>query len=93
MFCDVVQIKLGEQAVTIHRLTIGEIRSGKYALGGGGVPFGDGLDEVVRSHVKTADGKPLDVAELSIPQMRQVVNALVGPPEDSPLSDFIGLLS
>lgn len=92
MFCDVVQIKLGEQAVTIHRLTIGEIRSGKYSLGPG-VPFGDNLDAVIRSHVKTADGKPLDVAELSIPQMRQVVNALVGPPEDSPLSDFIGLLS
>jgi hypothetical protein len=92
MFCDVVQLKLGDQTAKIRRLTIGEIRSGKYEVGDG-VPFGDKLDDVIRSHVTTADGKPLDVAELSIPQMRQVVNALVGPPEDSPLSDFIGLLS
>lgn len=93
MFCDETKLTLGGQTVNVRRLTIGEIRKANLDFGGAGVPFDEKLDEIVKTHVATAEGKPLDIDTLSLPQMRQVVNALVGVPEDSPLSDFIGLLS
>ena len=93
MFCDETQIKLGDEIVTVKRLTRGEVQKYFPAIAVDGfAALGDDDAKLFAEHCRTADGKPLDASELSIPQSIAVMKALVGAPDEFPLSDFIGLL-
>jgi hypothetical protein len=46
----------------------------------------------VESHCTLADGKPVDVSALSLPQMQTLAKEIGGVPDGVPLADFIALL-
>ena len=93
MFTDTTTIKVGEHLIKINRLTLREIREAHADFTQGNEAFGDEAVKLVNDHCSLADsGKPIDPEQLSLPQMRKILNELVGIPEGSPISDFIGLL-
>ena len=92
MFCDRTTLRLGEVTVKIRRLTVAEIRAARVSFQGGRELADDEYDKLIREHVTLQSGDPVDPAELSLPQMQKLVSELVGIPEGSGISDFIGLL-
>ena len=93
MFCDETTVRFGDVALKVRRLTVAEIRSARVAFQGGKGCLDEEYDRLLREHVTKADtGEPIDPSELSLPQMQKLVSELVGIPEGSGISDFIGLL-
>ena len=93
MFADHVTLRLGDATVKVQRLTVKEIRANGELWQGGKECIGEQYERLIREHVKLADGSEFDPSELSFPQMQKLVAELVGLPEKSTISDFIGLLS
>lgn len=92
MFCDSVKVQLGDTTVNVRRLTVAEIKSTRIAFLDGKEAIDESYDKLLRTHVTLEDGQPLDPSELSLPQTQKLVSELVGIPEGSGISDFIGLL-
>ena len=93
MFADRATIDLDGAKVRITRLTLKEIRETRALFAR---PDGGTLDEtytrLITDHATLADGSPLPVEDLSMRQVQRLVTELVGIPEGSGISDFIGLL-
>ena len=92
MFCDEVTIDIGGVKVTVKRLTVKELRESREIFAEGKECLDEAYTRLIAEHCKTADGKPIDAAELTLPQLQKLAKELAGVPEGSPLSDFIGLL-
>lgn len=93
MFTDKTTLAIGDVRINIRRMTIKEIREAHSDFVRDGEWFGDEALKIVESHCTIAGtGKSIDPAEFSLPQLRQIMTELVGIPEGSPISDFIGLL-
>jgi hypothetical protein len=93
MFCDEVEVDIGGVKVLVRRLTVKELRENRAIFAEGKECLDETYTRLIAEHCKTADGKPIDAAELSLPQLQKLAKELAGVPEGSPLSDFIGLLS
>ena len=93
MFCDVAQVKIGDETITVQRLTIRELRDNRQIFAEGKECLEEAYTRLIKDHCTHADGKPVDPDALSLPQLVQLAKELAGVPEGSPLSDFIGLLS
>lgn len=91
MFCDSVKVKLGDTTVNVKRLTVAEIKSARCDFMSGKA-IDESYDTLLREHVTLEDGSALDPSQLSLPQTQKLVSELVGIPEGSGISDFIGLL-
>lgn len=91
MFADVFKIKLGETVVKGRRLTIKELRSNWGALMEGRLDVATAVG-LIREHVETLDGKPIDPESLSMDQLRKLIAEMTLPEEGRGISDFIGLL-
>lgn len=92
MFCDTTTVKLGDEQVRIKRLTVGELRESRALFAEGKECLDEAYTRMVEAHCTTADGRPVDAATLSLPQLQTLAREMAGVPEGSPLSDFIGLL-
>lgn len=92
MFSDTSILRLGDVSLKVRRLTVAEIRAARVRWQGGKELVDEEYERIIREHVRTADGKEIDPASLSLPQMQRLVSEIVGIPEGSRLSDFIGLL-
>lgn len=92
MFCDNVSVKLGDETVHVKRLTVGELRKSREIFAQGKECLDESYTRMIAEHCTTSDGKPLDATLLSMPQLQKLAKELAGVPDDSPLSDFIGLL-
>ena len=92
MFCDVATVRIGDETVTVKRLTVGELRKSRALFAQGTECLDEAYTRIVAEHCTTSDGKPVDAAALSVPQLQLLAKELAGVPEGSPLSDFIGLL-
>lgn len=92
MFCDTTTVKLGDEQVRIKRLTVGELRESRTLFAEGKECLDEAYTRMVEAHCTTADGRPVDAAALSLPQLQTLAREMAGVPEGSPLSDFIGLL-
>ena len=92
MFCDCVNVKIGDETVKVKRLTVSELRKSREIFAQGKECLDESYSRMIAEHCTTSDGKPVDASELSLPQMAQLAKELAGVPEESPLSDFIGLL-
>ena len=92
MFCDVATVKIGDETITVKRMTVDEIRKSRALFAEGRECLDDAYTKFIEEHCATADGKPVNAGELSLPQLTQLAKELAGVPEGSPLSDFIGLL-
>ena len=92
MFCDEIKVKIGDEMVTVKRLTVAELRKSREIFAQGEECLDEAYTRLVAEHCKTADGKAVNVAELSLPQLQRLAKELAGVPEGSPLADFIGLL-
>lgn len=92
MFCDEVTVDVGGVKVLVKRLTVKELRESRAVFATGTECLDEAYTRLIAEHCSTADGKPIDAAELSLPQLQQLAKELAGVPEGSPLSDFIGLL-
>lgn len=86
---DITNVKLNGTTVIVKRLTIAELK--KAAKKFSSTEDGS-YDDLLRSHVKLEDGSPLDPESLSLSQAQKLVSEMVGIPEGSGISDFIGLL-
>lgn len=91
MFCDKVEVKVGNETVIVTRMTVKEIRTSRELFAEGRECLDEAYTKLVAEHCKTADGKPVDATALSLPQLTQLAKEMAGVPE-GPLSDFIGLL-
>lgn len=91
MFCDEAKVKLGDVSLNVRRLTLAELKAAHLSFRAG-YALDEGCEKLLREHVTLEDGTPLDPSQLSIPQMQTLINELVGIPEGSGISDFIGLL-
>lgn len=92
MFCDKVDVKIGDATITIRRLTIKELRENRVIFAEGKECLDEAYTRLVAEHCTTADGKAVNAEELSLAQLATLAKELAGVPEGSPLSDFIGLL-
>lgn len=93
MFCDEVDISLGGVKLKVRRLTVAEIRQARLAWQTGAeTAIDEAYTKLLESHVTLDDGSKLDPTQLSLPQTQKLVAELVGIPEGSGISDFIGLL-
>lgn len=92
MFCDQVTIDIDGVKVTVKRLTVGELRESRAIFAEGTECLDEAYTRLIAAHCTTADGKPIDATQLSLPQLQKLAKELAGVPEESPLSDFIGLL-
>ena len=92
MFCDHVSVKIGDETVQVKRLTVGELRKSREIFATGKECLDEAYTRMIADHCTTSDGRPLDATLLSMPQLQTIAKELAGVPEDSPLSDFIGLL-
>lgn len=92
MFCDTVTVKLGDEKVTVRRLTVQELREKRAIFAEGRECLDEAYTDLIATHCTTADDKPVDAAALSLPQVITLAKEMAGVPEGSPLSDFIGLL-
>jgi len=93
MFCDFTTVKLGDVAVKVRRLTVAELRKSREIFAEGKECLDEAYAKLIAEHCTTVDGKAVDAAALSLPQLQKLAKELAGVPEGSPLSDFIGLLS
>lgn len=91
-FTDEITLRIGGTSFKVRRLTIAEIRQARVDWQGGKECMDEEYERLVQSHVTLADGKKFDPSALSLPQMQKLVSELVGIPEGSGLTDFIGLL-
>ena len=92
MFCDKVQVKIGDETVTVTRLTVQELRESREIFAEGKECLDEAYAKLIAEHCTTAAGKSVNVEELSLRQLQTLAKELAGVPEGSPLSDFIGLL-
>ena len=92
MFCDEVKVQIGSETVKVRRLTVKELRESRAVFATGTECLDEAYTRLIAEHCRTADGKGVDAAELSLPQLQKLAKELAGVPEGSPLSDFIGLL-
>lgn len=96
MFCDEVEVKLGDETVRVRRAALDELRNGGLAvlsfIFAGQKCLDESVVKFVEDHCKLSDGSPVKAGELSFPQMRELVLAIGGVPDGVPLSDFIALL-
>lgn len=92
MFCDNVQVKLGDETVKVKRLTIAELRKSHEIFAEGKECMDEAYTRMIAEHCTLSDGTPVDAAQLSLPQLQVLAKEMAGVPEGSPLSDFIGLL-
>ena len=96
MFCDRTEVKLGDVAVTVRRASPDELSHGGLAVLAFVFKAQQCMHEDVRkfveSHCTLADGKPVDVSTLSLPQMQTLAKEIGGVPDGVPLADFIALL-
>lgn len=92
MFCDYANVDLGGISVKVKRLTVAEIRRSREIFATGKECLDEAYTRMIAEHCTLPDGKPVDATELSLPQLQTLAKELAGVPEDSPLSDFIGLL-
>ena len=92
MFCDTAKVKIGDETITVKRLTVKELRESREIFAEGKECLDDAYTRLIAEHCKTADGKPVNAEELSLRQLQTLAKELAGVPEGSPLSDFIGLL-
>lgn len=92
MFCDTAKVKIGDETITVKRLTVKELRDSREIFAEGKECLDEAYTRLIAEHCKTADGKPVNAEELSLRQLQTLAKELAGVPEGSPLSDFIGLL-
>ena len=92
MFCDKAIVDIGGVKVLVKRLTVKELRESREIFAEGKECLDEAYTRLIAEHCRTADGKPIDAAELSLPQLQKLAKELAGVPDGSPLSDFIGLL-
>lgn len=92
MFCDYASVQIGDKTVQVKRLTVSELRKSREIFATGKECLDEAYTRMIAEHCTTPDGKPVDATELSLPQLQTLAKELAGVPEDSPLSDFIGLL-
>lgn len=92
MFCDEVEVKIGDETVKVKRLTVAELRKSREIFATGKECLDEAYTRLIAEHCTTADGKPVNAEELSLTQLVTLAKELAGVPENSPLSDFIGLL-
>lgn len=92
MFCDTAKVKVGDVTVNVRRLTVAEIKAARLAFQGGKDALDEQYTKMLLDHVTLEDGSAIDPSELSLPQTQKLVSELVGIPEGSGISDFIGLL-
>ena len=92
MFLDKTTVKLGDETVIVKRLTVKELRENRAIFAEGRECLDEAYTRLVADHCTTADGKPVDVSALSLPQLTKLAGEMAGVPESSSLSDFIGLL-
>ena len=92
MFCDKTQVKIGDETITVRRLTVKELRESREIFAEGKECLDEAYAKLIAEHCTTADGKPVNTGELSLRQLQTLAKELAGVPEGSPLSDFIGLL-
>lgn len=93
MFCDTVDVTLGDETVKVRRLTVSELRTNRAIFAEGKECIEEAYTQLIADHCTGADGKPIDATALSLPQLQKLAKELAGVPEGSPLSNFIGLLS
>ena len=93
MFWDKATVKIGDEQITVQRLTVKELRDNCLIFAEGRECLDEAYTRLIAEHCTTADGKPVDVSALSLPQLVKLAKELSGVPEGNPLSDFIGLLS
>jgi hypothetical protein len=92
-YADYTTHKLGETKVKVRRLTLGEVRENYSYFAAKGAMVDDDALKLIERNVTTMDGGKIAVDDLSLSQLRDLMLKMVGIPEESPLSDFIGLLS
>lgn len=92
MFCDETKIKIGETFVKIKRLTVAEIKQARINFQAKCSGADDEYERLLNTHCTLEDGSKIDVESLSLPQMQTLVKEMIGIPEGSGISDFIGLL-
>ena len=92
MFCDEIKVKIGDETITVKRLTVKELRESREIFAEGKECLDEAYTRLIAEHCTTADGKPVNAEELSLRQLQTLAKELAGVPEGSPLSDFIGLL-
>ena len=96
MFCDKVEVKLGDTAVIVRRATLDEMSNGGVAvlsyIFGAKSCLEPETVKFVEEHCTLADGSPVKVRELSLPQMQTLAKEIGGVPAGVPLADFITLL-
>lgn len=92
MFCDSVKVKLGDVTLNVRRLTVAEIKAARLQYQAGEKAIDESYTRLLEEHVTLEDGSALDPSQLSLPQTQKLVAELVGIPEGSGISDFIGLL-
>ena len=92
MFCDVAKVKIGDETITVQRLTVKEIRESRAIFAEGKECLDEAYTKLVAEHFKTADGKSVDATALSLPQLTRLAKEMAGVPDGNPLADFIGLL-
>ena len=92
MFCDTTTVKIGDETITVKRLTVKELRESREIFAEGKECLDEAYTRLIAEHCKTADGKNVNAEELSLAQLAKLAKELAGVPEGSPLSDFIGLL-
>ena len=91
-FGDKITLTIGDERITVRRMTIKEIRDHRAIFAEGRECLDETYTKLIAEHCTTADGKPLDATALSLPQLARIAKELAGVPEGNPLSDFIGLL-
>ena len=92
MFCDSTEITIGSERVIVTRMTRDELIMHREIFAQGKECLDDRFSKLIATHCKMADGKPVPVGELSLPQLIKLCKEIAGVPEGSPLSDFIGLV-
>lgn len=92
MFCDETKIKIGETFVKIKRLTVAEIKQARVNFQEKCSGADDEYERLLNTHCTLEDGSKIDIESLSLPQMQTLVKEMIGIPEGSGISDFIGLL-
>ena len=92
MFCDTTTVKIGDETITVKRLTVKELRESREIFAEGKECLDEAYTKLIAEHCTTADGKSVNAEELSLRQLQTLAKELAGVPEGSPLSDFIGLL-
>ena len=94
MFCDTTTVKIGDETITVKRLTVKELRESREIFAEGKECLDEAYTKLIAEHCTLAEGEggPVNAEELTLRQLQTLAKELAGVPEGSPLSDFIGLL-